>query len=125
MSEIAKNDYLNIDGDEGRPLAYVPKNMFFTAGTYTFAERSALKGLAVNYTLSYTDKMYNNLSQDVELPSHFITDLGATYRFGKGISLSFNLNNVFDVEYALNTYGRQIVPCIGRNYTIALSYNLR
>ena len=61
----------------------------------------------------------------MELPSHFITDLGATYRFGKGISVSFNLNNVFDVEYALNTYGRQIVPCIGRNYTIALSYNLR
>lgn len=125
VSEIAKNDYLNIDGDEGRPLAYVPKNMFFAAGTYTFAQRSALNGLAVNFALSYTDKMYNNLSQDVELPSHFITDVGATYRIGKGISVSFNLNNVFDVEYALNTYGRQIVPCIGRNYTIALSYNLR
>ena len=99
--------------------------MFFAAGTYTFAQRSALNGLAVNFALSYTDKMYNNLNQDVELPSHFITALGATYRIGKGISVSFNLNNVFDVEYAINTFGRQIVPSIGRNYTIALSYNLK
>ena len=52
-------------------------------------------------------------------------DLLKLFCFGEGISVSFNLNNVFDVEYATNTFGRQIVPSIGRNYTIALSYNLK
>lgn len=124
VSDIQKNDYLDVDADEGVQLAYVPRNMFFFAGNYLF-DSTVFKGLGVNYTMSYTDKMYSNLAKDVTLPSHFIVDLGASYTLKNGITISGNLNNIFDKEYATNTYGRQIIPSIGRNYTISLSYSLR
>lgn len=124
VSNIKKNDYLKVDTNEGVQLSYVPRNMFYFAGNYLFSS-TVLNGLGFNYTISYTDKMFNNLSKDVTLPSHFIVDLGASYALKNGISISCNLNNIFDKAYTTNTYGRQIIPSIGRNYTISLSYSLR
>lgn len=124
VGDITKTIYLDVEKDKNVQLAYVPRNMFYTTGDFIFAS-SMLKNLRLNYTVSYTDKMYSNLTKDVTLPSHVITDLGASYKLNNGITLSANLNNVFDKEYATNTYGRQIIPSIGRNYTVSLSYSLK
>lgn len=124
VGNIKKNIYLDVEKDKGVQLAYVPRNMFYSAGNYLFST-NFLAGLGLNYTISYTDKMYSNLTKDVVLPSHFITDLGASYVLKNGITVSANLNNVFDKDYSTNTYGRQIIPSIGRNYTISLSYSLK
>lgn len=124
VSDIEKNDYLDVETNEGVQLAYVPRNMFYSTGNYLFSS-GILKNLGLNYTISYTDKMYNNLNKDVVLPSHFITDLGASYELNNGITISANLNNVFDKYYYTNTYGRQVIPSIGRNYTISLLYSLK
>lgn len=124
VSDIKKNDYLNIDSDKGVQLAYVPRNMVYSAGNYFFSS-SIIKNLGLNYTISYTDKMFNNLAKDVVLPSHFIADIGTSYKLNNGITVLANLNNVFNKHYAINTYGRQIIPSIGRNYTVTLSYSLR
>lgn len=124
VSDIKKNDYLNTETYKGVQLAYVPRNMIYSAGNYFFSPH-IIKNLGLNYTISYTDKMYNNLSKDVELPSHFVADIGASYKLDNGISFLLNVNNIFNKYYATNTYGRQIIPSIGRNYTITLSYNLQ
>lgn len=124
VSDIKKNEYLAVDENTGVQLAYVPRNMFYSSGSYKFTS-PILKNLLVNYTISYTDKMYSDLSKTVTLPSHFITDLGASYKLNNGITITGNLNNIFDKHYATNTYGRQIIPSIGRNYTISLSYSLK
>lgn len=122
VGDIVANDYLNTESNKGIQQPYVPLHMFFTAGSYDFA--GVLRGASVNYSLSYTDKMYNNLAQDVLLPSHFLVDLGVGYRFKGGISLGLQLNNLLNKQYALNTYGRQITPSAGRNYTVTLNYRL-
>ncbi|MBK5720648.1 TonB-dependent receptor [Dysgonomonas sp. Marseille-P4677] len=124
VGDIKKNAYLNVQADEGVQLAYVPRSMFYSAGNYLFSS-TFLKKMNLSYTISYTDKMYSNLSKDVVLPSHFITDLGASYALNNGVTISANLNNIFDKHYATNTFGRQIIPSIGRNYTISLSYSLK
>ena len=124
VSDIKKNEYLNTDSDEGVQLAYVPRNMLYSAGNYQFPA-SFMKNLSLNYTISYTDEMFNNLAKDVVLPSHFIADLGASYKLKNGVTILANLNNVFNKYYATNTYGRQIIPSIGRNCTITLSYSLK
>lgn len=124
VGDIKKTIYLDVEKDKDVQLAYVPRNMFYTRGDYMFPS-SPLKNLQLNFTVSYTDKMYSNLTKDVTLPSHVITDLGASYKLNNGVAISANLNNVFDKEYATNTYGRQIIPSIGRNYTVSLSYSLK
>lgn len=124
VGDIKKTIYLDVENDKDVQLAYVPRNMFYTTGDYLFSS-NLLKGLQLNYTVSYTDKMYSNLTKDVTLASHVITDLGASYKLNNGVTISANLNNVFDKEYATNTYGRQIIPSIGRNYMISLSYSLK
>ena len=96
--------------------------MFVLFGSYNFSR--LFKGLSANTSLSYTDKMINNLNQDVVFPSHFLLDLGLGYQFKGGISLGVQLNNLLDEQYGINTLGRQINPSIGRNYTVSFSYRL-
>lgn len=122
VGDIVDNDYLKVESQKGVQQPYVPKHMFFFAGNYEFG--SDLKGLSANYSLSFSDKMYNNLNKDVLLPSHFLVDLGVGYQFKGGISLGLQLNNLLNKQYALNTYGRQITPSAGRNYVVTLSYRL-
>ena len=123
VGNIQKNDYLTVDGDKGVQLAYVPRNMFYSTADYSFSSK-LLQGLKFNCTLSFTDKMYSNLTKDVTLPAHFLADMGGSYKLNNGVTISANLNNVFDKHYSTNTLGRQIIPSIGRNYTISLAYNL-
>ena len=122
VSGIASNEFLKVDPQEGVQQPHVPLNMFVLSGSYNFS--SLFKGLSANTSLSYTDKMINNLNQDVVFPSHFLLDLGLGYQFKGGISLGVQLNNLLDEQYGINTLGRQINPSIGRNYTVSFSYRL-
>lgn len=98
-----------------------------------------IRNLEVTWLTKYVGKQYldNTSNQDRSIDSYFINDLRFAYTmkpdFMREISISFLVNNVFDVEYVSNgyTYGylggpteyRQnyFYPQAGRNYLVMIA----
>ncbi|MFT4222865.1 TonB-dependent receptor [Dysgonomonas sp.] len=108
---------------DGMRLAMVPKNTLFFAGSYR-ATKGIFKNAGVHFTTSYTDNVYKSLSKDMFYPAYWITDLGLSYSFGSGITLTGNVNNLFNEKYVNQSLGRQLVPSMPRNYLVSVSYKL-
>lgn len=122
VSGIAPNDYLNVDRDEGVQQPFIPRHMLILSGRY--APRALGHRLALNWSASYTGEMSSNLSRDVLLGDYALVDMSLSYRLYSTLTLTATLNNIFDTEYATSTFGRQVIPSIGRNYSLALTYSL-
>lgn len=121
ISGIAPNDYLRVDQNEGVQQPFIPRHLLILSGHYT---PRCFDRLTLNWSASYTGEMSNNLNRDVLLGNYSLVDMSLTYRLYRNLRLTATLNNVFDTEYSTSTYGRQIIPSIGRNYSIALTYSL-
>ena len=79
--ETAVTKLLNLHN--GTPMSWVPRKQFFTYGNYDF-QRGTLRNLSLNYSLSYRDAMYYNVSQSLSFPAYTQLDLGASYRLPAG-----------------------------------------
>lgn len=126
IQKIKNNGILDssVDLYDGMRLALVPENTLFFAGSYR-GTKGVLKNVGVHFTTSYTDKIYKSLTGDMIYPSYWITDLGLSYIFNNGITLTANINNLFNEQYVNQSLGRQIVPGTPRNYLVSISYRLR
>ncbi len=122
---LVENGYVESGSDpqKGMRLAGIPKNTFFAAGNYGIT-RGVFKDLAFNFTVSYTDNVYRDISKSVVYPSYWLTDFGASYKLNNGIQLRVNVNNVFDKEYYNQSLSTQMVPSNPRNYLFTLAYSL-
>lgn len=120
---LAQQGLIAEETQEGMRLAGIPKNTFFGAVNYSF-QKGALKNLALNGTVTYTDNVFRDMSKSVVYPSYWLVDLGASYKLNKGISLRVNANNIFNKEYYNQSLGTQMVPSLPRNYLFTVSYSL-
>ena len=58
-------------------------------------------------------------------PSYWLTDCGVSYRMDNGVTLSANVNNIFDKKYYNQSLSYQMVPSMPRNVLVSLAYTLR
>ncbi len=121
--EIASNPWMATDPDKGNRFTYIPKNTFF-AGAQWFAGKGILNGAGIHLDFTYNDKVYRTIADDFYFPSYWLLDLGATYRLKNNVTLSFQINNLFNKSYYNESLGKQIVPAMPRNYLGSITYTL-
>ena len=119
---IKKNDYIDIDNQN---ITLVPHNTFYAYGSI-FVPKGIFKGLSYNLSISFMDKVYVDYAKTTDYPSYFLTDMGISYPLKNGISLSANVNNVFNKKYANQAvYGTQLIPAKECNYMVSIAYKLK
>ena len=121
--ELADNEYLSTDSSKGKQFAYVPKNTFAAYGDYV-VPKGLLRGLGINLSATFQDKVYRNSSNTRQFDSYWLVDLGASYTLKNNVRLGVNINNLFDKDYCNQALGTQIVPGMPRNYQLSVSYKL-
>lgn len=123
VRELMPNDFLKTDDLKGKPNTYVPGHTFYAYGNYGFT-RGFLKNLNVNMHLTYQDKVYVNVTQNVVFPAYWLANLGAAYAVSRNTTVSLVINNVFNTQYynqALD--GKQLVPSAPRSYLFSVAYS--
>lgn len=122
--QIAKNE-LDLKGsDEGDLLNNIPRHTFFSYGNYTFV-KGALRGLDLNYSTTYTGRMYRDFGAKLSFDPYFLLNLGARYTVANtGLSIGCTVNNVLDKRYYAQSLGTQLMPAEPRNVKLMLSYKI-
>ena len=69
---------MQTNASEGKQYAYIPKNTFYAFGAYTVS-KGMLKGLGVNLSTSFQDKVYRNSDNTSSFDAYWLTDLGLSY----------------------------------------------
>ena len=97
----------------------VPKTMFSTSLNYE------LGGWRANLEGKYTGRRYITYTNDSSVPSYWVVDAGLAYDFGdmsgfKGVSIGFNVTNLFDKRYfaSTGTNGYVASDPLGYNQTL-------
>lgn len=122
--EIAKNEYDLKGVDKGDRLNYIPRNTFFSFGNYTF-NKGLLSGLDLNYSVTYTDKIYRNFGRNIYYDPYMLLNLGARYTIANsGVSIGLQVNNVLDKHYVAQSLGNQEVPAMPRNFKLMINYKI-
>lgn len=121
VSDLKENRYVDKDS---QVITLVPHNTFYTYGNVT-VPKGLFKNISFLLSVSFMDKTNRNAAKTLSYPSYCLTDVGASYPLKNGITLSANVNNVFDKKYYNQALGYQIVPGMPRNYLLSLSYSLR
>lgn len=95
----------------------VPRTTFYTYADYTIP-KGVLKNLSFHLSGTFTDRIYQNISNNQYYPSNYLVDAGIYYTIKNSISLALNVNNIFDKEYFEKTtvYGKP------RNFMATISY---
>ncbi|NJO50169.1 MAG: TonB-dependent siderophore receptor [Leptolyngbyaceae cyanobacterium RM2_2_4] len=91
----------------GNRLAHVPENQASLWTTYTLQEGD-LSGLGFGLGLFYVDERQVDLANSGTLPSYFRTDAALYYRRDR-LRAAINIRNLFDIDYATFSFGRQQV----------------
>ena len=55
-----------------------------------------LKGLGVNFSTSFQDKVYRNSDNTSSFDAYWLTDLGFSYTLKSNVRLGVNINNLFN-----------------------------
>ena len=101
----------------------MPKHTLYTYGDYEL-QRGALRGLGLNYSLTYRSEMYYNVGAGRTLDPTTQLDLGASYRLPYGISLELQVRNVLGTKSWASTLGTQLMPAEPTNALVTLRYQL-
>ena len=114
---------MQTNASEGKQYAYIPKNTFYAFGAYTVS-KGMLKGLGVNLSTSFQDKVYRNSDNTSSFDAYWLTDLGLSYTLKSNVRLGVNVNNLFNKEYCNQALGNQLIPSMPRNFMLFASYTL-
>lgn len=123
VRDLANNPYMQTNASEGKQYAYIPKNTFYAFGAYTVS-KGMLKGLGVNLSTSFQDKVYRNSDNTSSFDAYWLTDLGLSYTLKSNVRLGVNVNNLFNKEYCNQALGNQLIPSMPRNFMLSVSYTL-
>ncbi len=121
VREIAGNPFLDATRLKGKQYIHIPKHTFYLYGNYEVAE-GVLKGLGVNFDVTYQDKVFRNSDNTSLFPSYWLANAGLSYRMQNNIRLALNVYNLFDKEYFNQYLGDQLVPSMPRNFMLSASY---
>ncbi len=110
-------DY-NEDGTVNLRQTGVPRTTFYTYADYTIP-KGVLKDLSFHLSGTFTDRIYQNVDDNIYDPARYIVDLGVYYTIKEHITLACNINNLFDNHYFASST-RLAKP---RNFIATVSYN--
>lgn len=109
---------LNEDGKINIRATGVPRATFYTYVDYT-VPRGILKNLSFHLSGTFTDRIYRSVENKVYDPSRYLVDAGIFYTVKNSITLSCNVNNVFNNHYFSSTT-RLAKP---RNFIATVAYH--
>lgn len=98
----------------------VPRTTFYTYADYTIP-RGVLRDLSFHLSGTFTDRIYENVTNNVYFPSHYIVDAGVYYTIKRSITLAVNVNNLFNKDY----FVKMTVPGKPCNFMATVFYNFR
>lgn len=117
---------------KGKKVENAPSNIF--RGGITTGH----KGLLITIQLSKVGKVYSDANNTVQLttngnngliPAYSITDITASYKLPKGISLKAGINNLFDERYFTRRAGGYpgpgALPADGRTFFISVGAKIK
>lgn len=108
----------------GDLLNYVPKHTFFTYGDYRF-NRGMLRGLSLNYSVTYTDKIYRDFGRNLYYAPYTLLNLGANYTLkDTGLTFGLQADNVLNRVYIAQSLGTQPIPAEPRSIKLMLTYKI-
>lgn len=93
---------LNEDGKINIRATGVPRATFYTYVDYT-VPRGILKNLSFHLSGSFTDRIYTSIENNVYNPPRYLVDAGVFYSIKNSITLSCNVNNLFNNHYFSST----------------------
>ncbi|MDO5017201.1 MAG: TonB-dependent receptor [Porphyromonas sp.] len=124
FGQVAANEYDLKGVDTGDRLNYIPRHTFYSYGNYTLP-KGMLKGLDLNYSITYTDKIYRNYGKNLYYDPYTLVNVGANYTIaGTGMSVGLQVNNLLDKTYVAQSFGNQQVPAMPRNYKLMIRYKI-
>jgi len=100
-----------------KQLMYIPETRYFFTGTLGFM------GFMVSYNQSFTGERYVTRDNKEQLPAYSLGNISLLKKIALGnqfLDFSFEINNVWDVNYQAVQYNQ--MP--GRNYKISLTINI-
>ena len=110
--------------NSNRPLAEIPP----LRGRLGIKYDNRYVFAGVNQTLVARQNRFDTTLNETSMPGYAVTDLQAGGRY-KGITLTVNLNNLFDARYVMPLYYQRDpisptarIPENGRNVTMTASY---
>ena len=112
------NITLNEDGKVNIRATGVPRTTFYTYADYTIP-RGILKDLSFHLSGTFTDRIYRNIQNKTYDPSRYIVDAGVYYTIKNSITLSCNVNNLFNNHY-FSSSTRLAKP---RNFIATIAYH--
>lgn len=121
VGKLAKNSYVEINADRGNKYTYVPENQFYFGADYEL-DTTPLRGLGAALSVSYQDKVYTNLSDNLFLKGYCTVDLSLRYRLHNGVEVMATVNNLFNTKYYYSCLGTQLMPGPETNYKLTLGY---
>lgn len=86
---------LDEDGKINIRATGVPRTTFYTYADYTIP-RGILKDFSFHLSGTFTDRIYSSIENNVYDPSRYIVDAGIYYTIKNSITLSCNINNIFN-----------------------------
>lgn len=98
----------------------VPRTTFYTYADYTIP-RGVLKDLSFHLSGTFTDRIYENVTNNVYFPSNYIVDAGVYYTIRRSITLAVNVYNLFDKDY----FVKMTVPGKPCHFMATVSYHFR
>ncbi len=97
-----------------------PTSVPQTAGNLSLSW-SALDRFQLRGSLRYVGKRYTNNANTQSIPSYMVVDAGASVALTDNFAIDLRVDNVFDKDYAIDTYGsQQWILGRPRSYEIAL-----
>lgn len=112
------NITLNEDGKVNIRATGVPRTTFYTYADYTIP-RGILKDLSFHLSGTFTDRIYRNIQNNTYDPSRYIVDAGVYYTIKNSVTLSCNVNNLFNNHY-FSSSTRLAKP---RNFIATIAYH--
>lgn len=122
-TKLAQNPYSQRDVNEGEPLPLIPAHKWYSYGGYTLGQ-GALRGLDINYSISYRGRRYRNYAQRISFAPELLCDLGLGYQLSRHIRLSANVYNVLNAETYQESLSDQLVPSEPTSVRFALDFRL-
>ncbi|WP_329905204.1 TonB-dependent receptor [Porphyromonas pogonae] len=124
VGEMKDNEYLKYNQAKNTPLNNVPKHNFYTYGSYAF-DKGWIKGLSLNYALTYTGKIYRSYADNLYFEPYTLLNLGAEYQLPCNFTLGVNVNNVLNKKTYVGALNQnQLMPNAPTNFIVSLKYSL-
>lgn len=119
LREVRKSGRLNYKENKKNVRAtWTPRTTFYVFADYT-VPRGVLRDLSFHLSGNFRDKLFTDVENRVYMPALWLMDAGVFYTVKRQITLSLNVNNIWDKTY----FTKMTVMGKPRNFLASVSYS--